>query len=1150
MTTRGVFQKAALWLNSPRRRSVAISATVGLILCIVVFPVDAAMAQGLDGTLRGQVKDPTAALVPGAQVTAKNNGTGVVRTAVTTSAGTYTFPNLLVGSYTISAEIAGFKKSVRPNVEIRANQITEVDVTLEVGEVTVTMEIQAGAELVQTTSSQLSSSISGKPVTDLPNFGNAGDGTPYALAILTPGVTTQGGGILGEGGSIGGNRPRNNNFTIDGVDNNRLDITGTALPVIADAVHEFTLLTNQFSAEYGHSTAGQFNLITKSGSNEVHGTAFFIGNNRKLNAFDNLEEIDFRNGDISGKRRYDFARTGGTLGGPIIKDKLFVFGAYQYQTLGQAATGSTAETVTSNGLATIKSIPGLSQNNVGIISNQSIWPVASTPNGSFARVTGSDGVTRQVELGNIVGSAPDFFNQHDWQSNIDYNRGSQQFRGRFLYHRNRSPNIGSFPFIPFTGDVGSDQRLFNFSYIRSLTSNVVNEMRLQYRRLKNAFSVPEQFASFPNLDVSTLGLFVGPEGNSPQASLENAYQAINNLSWIRGRHNFKFGAEFRKWISPNDFLPRARGEYDWASLESFLKDEIPTGSNGALRGVGSGVFADNRNGFYGFVQDDFKIHARLTLNLGLRYEYVGNARDANSQEVNAIASVPGVIEFRRPKTDKNNWAPRLGFAWDPFGTGKTSLRGGAGVGYDVVFGNLSILQLPPQFQQESNADSACLLPSPPAYCVNGAAVGPPAAKGFLESGGIPAVPIPPDTQAGARSATQAFIVDTVNPVTYTWSLSLQHEFLKDWLVETRYVGTRGLRLPIQSRLNAGVPIPDDRRLPTYFSASEVPANAGGAPSLADILTYPGSGTLALESLGFDGGFVTAFLPVGNSIYHGGSIEVQRRFSSGLFFRSGYTWSHTIDDSTNELFSSRVNPRRPENFQNFRNERGNSALNRVHHFTLAWTYELPKFTGSNPFLSRVLAGWQVNGIYLAESGQQLTPQSGRDINNNFDSAGDRVAVNPNGDPKLGSDTNFVARDPITGATSITSASPAAANTVGYVAINPNAKWVATRVGGRAVSGRNVIDTPGLNNWNLGLFKNTAISETKYVQFRLDMINAFNHRQFSLAGDPKSGGGTIFQQVNNTNALNAAYANAAATNFLNPYSFNGGSRIIMLGLKFVF
>lgn len=906
-----------------------------LIVLVARLGVDSGLAQGFDGTLRGQVTDPTGAVVPGALVTAKNNGTGVIRTAETSSAGIYTFPNLLVGSYSVSVEARGFKKHVRPSVEIRANQITEVDMTLEVGEVTVTVEVHEGAELVQTTSSQLSSSISGRPLTELPNFGNVGDGTPYALAILTPGVTTQGGGIVGEGGSIGGNRPRNNNFTIDGVDNNRLDITGTALPVIADAVQEFNLLTNQFSAEYGHSTAGQFNVITKSGSNELHGSAFFHGNNRKLNAFDNLEKVDLRNGVISDKRRYDFVRTGGTVGGPIIKDKLFAFGAYQYQTLGQAATGATAETITANGLATIRSIPGLSQNNVGIIGNQNIWPIAPAPNGGFARVTGSDGITRQVELGNIVGSAPDFFNQHDWQSNLDYNRGSQQFRGRFLYHRNRQPNIGNFPFAPFTGDVGSDQRLFNFSHIQSLTPNLIKETRLQYRRLNNFFTVPEQFATFPNLDISSFGLFVGPEGNSPQASLENAYQAINNLSWIRGRHNFKFGAEFRKWISPNDFLPRARGEYDWDSLESFLKDEIPRGSNGALRGVGSGVFADNRNAFYGFFQDDVKIHPRLTLNLGVRYEYTGNPRDANAQELNALASVPGVIEFRRPRTDKNNWAPRFGFAWDVFGTGKTSLRGGAGIGYDVVFGNLAILQLPPQFQQESNADSACLLASPPAYCLNGEAVGPPAARGFLESGGIPPTPIPPITPEGARSATQSFIVDTVHPVTYTWSLGVQHEFLRDWLVETRYVGTRGLRLPVQSRLNAGVPIPSNRRLPTYLTASQVPANAAGAPSLADILDYPGSGTLALERFGFDGGFITAFLPVGNSIYHGGSIDVQRRAAKGLFFRGGYTWSHTIDDSTNELFSSRVNPRRPEDFLNLRNERGNSALNRTHHFTLAW-----------------------------------------------------------------------------------------------------------------------------------------------------------------------------------------------------------------------
>lgn len=1130
------------------KRAIILSA-LGTILLAAVS-AGSALAQSLDGTLRGQVRDSSGALVPGAVVTARNLGTGAVRNVESGSGGTYTFTNLLVGTYSVSAELKGFKKHVRTGVEIRANQVVEVDLNLELGEVTTTVEVQEGAELVQTTSSQLGSTISGRAITDIPNFGNTGDGSPYALAIITPGVTTQGGGVLGEGGSIGGNRPRQNSFTIDGVDNNRLDITGTAIPVIADAVQEFNLLTNQFSAEYGHSTAGQFNVITKSGTNEIHGSTFFLGNNRKLNAFDNLEKRQFEDGEISGKRRYDFVRTGGTLGGPIIKDKLFAFGAYQYQTLGQAASSPSAESVTSAGLTTVRSIPGLSQNNVGIITNAGIWPVASTPNGRSAPVTGSDGVTRQVQLGDVVGVAPDYFNQHDWQTNIDYNQGSQQFRGRFLYSRLRNPNLGDFPFPAFTGDEGVDQRALNFTHVWAVTSNLVKDTRLQYRRFNQTLTVPEQFAAFPNLDITDLGLFVGPESSSPQASLENQYQVINNFTWIKNRHNFKFGAEFRKWISPGNFLPRGRGEYDWVNLESFLKDEIPRGTNGALRGVGTGVFADNRNAFFGFFQDDLKVNPRLTLNLGLRYEYVGTPRDANSQELNAIASVPGVIEFRRPKSDRNNWAPRLGFAWDLFGNGKTSIRGGAGMGYDLIFSNLFNLQLPPQFQQESNADSTCLLPTPPAYCRSGEAVGPPLAGGFLASGGLPTTPIPPITREAARSGTGSFIVDTVSPTTYTWSLGIQHEFVKDWLVETRYVGTRGVHLPIQTRRNGGVPIPQDRRLPTYFSASEVPANARGATSLADVLNYPGSGQLVLERLGFDGGFITAFDPVGNSIYHGGSIDVQRRTTKGLFFRSGYTWSHNIDDSTNELNSSRVNPRRPENVLDLRNERGNSALNRGHHFTLAWAYDLPRFGGSSAVLDKVLGGWQLNGLYLAESGQQITPLSGRDINNDFDTAGDRVAVNLNGDPLLGSDTRFVARDAITGATSVTATNPGAANTVGYIAVNPNARWVATRLGGRTTAGRNVIDTNGLNNWNLGIFKNTQITETKLVQFRIEMINAFNHRQFSLAGDPKSGGGTIFQQDGNRNATNGGFPTATATNFLNPYTFNGGGRILMLGLKFIF
>jgi hypothetical protein len=391
----------------------------------------------------------------------------------------------------------------------------------------------------------------------------------------------------------------------------------------------------------------------------------------------------------------------------------------------------------------------------------------------------------------------------------------------------------------------------------------------------------------------------------------------------------------------------------------------------------------------------------------------------------------------------------------------------------------------------------------------------------------------------------------VNPVTYTWSLGIQHEFLKDWVVEGRYVGTRALHLPYQVRWNAGVPIPLDRRLPTYYDESQIPANATGALSLADVLNYPGSGEAMLQKYGFDAGNVTAYPPIGNSIYHGGSIDVQRRATKNLYFRAAYTWSHVIDDGTNEFFTSRVNPRRAQDSNNLRDERGNSALNRTHHFTVAWTYVLPHFVGSTRFMKNVFNGWQVNGTYLLESGQPITPQSGRDVNNDFDAAGDRVVVNPNGDSTLGSDTYFVVRDPATGATSVSQVDPGDdTRVVGYVAADPNAKWIATRVGGRPDAGRNVINTRGMNNWNVGIFKNTHISEVKLVQFRIDLINLFNHRQFTLAGDPKNQGGTIFGDPNYTNASSAAFANARATNFLNPFSFNGGARIIMLGLKFIF
>jgi Carboxypeptidase regulatory-like domain len=1110
----------------------------------------AVLGQGLDGSVRGVVRDSTSgSVVPGVKITARNSETGAVHTTESNVVGSYLLPNLWPGTYSLSAESKGFKKTLRSNVLVRANQIEKVDVLMEVGEATVTVQDDALPRLVQSTTSQNSNNISGEPITALPNFGRIGERSPYALSILTPPALTQPGGLLGAGGSVTGSRTRFNSFTLDGVDNNRLDATGLTLPVIPEAVEEFSFLSNPFSAEYGHSAASQFNVVTKSGTNRIHGDLFVYGSNRKLNALDSQEQSS--GGE---QNRYDYARAGATVGGPIFKDRLFGFMVYQYQALGTAAIPYRLQTVTNEGLETInEDIRGLNSAAKELINNKSVWPTALVPNGNFTTVRGSDGVLHQVELGDLLGAASNYLNQRDWQTNVDYISDTQQIHGRFFFSNYREPSVNpQNSYSLFNGETTLNQYALHLSQIQPLRPNLVRETRLLVRRRDLDTKIPEGYASNANFSISSLGLYLGPNRETPESRREDLYQFVNNLNWVKGRHTLKLGADIRWWNAPTKVLPNSRGSYDWRSLESFLKDEVPTGANGAFRGVAeTDTFEDKRNGVFGFIQDDFRFSARLTLNLGFRYEFMGNPRDAAVQADNEVATVPGTLDFRKPQTDKNNWAPRLGFAYDLFGTGNTVLRGGAGVSYDVMFGDLSRLSLPPQFQQVMTPSLACTeLSSVPNYCRNNSPVGPPNARGFLTSGGLPGTAIPPNTVSEARSATKSYIPDTVNPLVYSWSLGLQHEFRRDWLIEARYLGTRGTRLPIQNNRNPGNPIPQDRFLPTYISASEVPANAAGAPSLADVLSYRGSGRRLLQDFQFTNEII-AYDPIGNSIYHGGSLFIQRRPTRGLFFQAGYTWGHVIDDASQEISTSTLNPARAEDSFNLSRERGTSDLNRTHHFALAWSYQLPGFGKPDSVVRKLLTGWQLSGLSLIESGQPITPQSGRDVNNDLYASSDRVVFNPNGDPGRGSDTLFVVRDGSTGATSITATEPSNRSTiVGYVAADPSAGWIATRLGGQTNSGRNVIELPGLNNWNLALSRRIQFSERKSMEFRVDLINAFNQRQYNPNGDFKNGGGSIFSLQGTRNPASNDYANVSSANFLNNTLFNSSGRVIQVGIKFAF
>jgi hypothetical protein len=687
--------------------------------------------------------------------------------------------------------------------------------------------------------------------------------------------------------------------------------------------------------------------------------------------------------------------------------------------------------------------------------------------------------------------------------------------------------------------------------IQPVKTHFIRETRIIFHRLNQVSNMPGSYSSTPNYSISSLGLFMGPATDSPQSRKENLIQFVNNFDWLKNRHNYKFGLEFRRWNSPTDFLSNSRGSYDWISLESFLKDQIPTGTYGAYRGVGTTTFTDRRDGIYAFFQDEIRLLSKLQLSWGARYEFTGNPRDASLQADNLVASIPGKLDFRIPSSDKNNLAPKFGFAYDVWGDGKTSVRGGFGMNYDMLAGDYTRLSLPPQFQQVLTPTLACTeLDTSPNFCRNHSPVGPPNARGFLISGGLPSTSISPVTVKKARALTLGFIPDTVSPTVYSWSVGVQREVHDTWLLEASYLGTRGQHLPVQNNRNPGVAIPTDQRLPTYFNASDIPSSASGAPSLADVLNYSGSGQRVLGSYGFTNDII-AYDPIGSSRYHGGSIFVQHRPSSGLFLRGGYTYSSALDNSSEALYAGAAGPARPEDVYNLRNEMGTSSLNRPHHFSLYWTYEVPQSSKIPALVKNVLAGWQFSGAFLLESGQPITPVSGYDVNNNLDASSDRVLVNPNGDTSLGTDTNWVIRNPQTGATSISSVAPTdPSQIVGYVAVNPNAKWVATRLGAQTDSGRNGLSTPRVNNWNIGVTKKFTVGENKYLQFRADLFNAFNHSQYILGTNPKYNWGTLNETLDYLKTLYSSYANPTSANFLNSATLNSMGRVIQVGVKLTF
>jgi hypothetical protein len=1137
-----------------------------------------ATAQHTTGTLRGQVLDPVGATVAAGQVTVRNEATGVLQATVTSSAGTYEFPSVLPGTYTLTVEAASFKKYVKTGVVVLANQDNVADGRMDIGAASETVEVVAGETGVQTTSSDLTHNFSAQDVANLPSSAGVLNGSPLNLAILAPNVVATPGGAQGVGGSVGGTRPRDNNFSVDGVDDNNLGVTGNNSTVIPDAVSEFALQTNQFSAEYGHSAGGQFSLITKTGTNKLHGSGEWYLQNRNLNSLDNLTKSEILAnraanppvpGSLVSMPAYDDNRFGGTIGGPIIKDKLFFFGAYEYTSVhGAGAPTEVTPAPTAAGLTALKGMAA----DPSVSAVLADFPVAPSSTGTIS-VNGID-----IPVGPLAIVAPNFQREHDVQFNTDYSRGHHQFGTRFTFNQEKFILPGSIPLPVWNQNEPVNNRKIALTDTWTARSNVVNDLRLQY-----------SYFSLGVLDPCTPGTTCQPDitigelysGNTTgvadnQKQKQNSYQVRDTLTWVHGKHTFKFGGEYNHFIYPQFFLPRSVGDYAYKNTFEFLSDTEP--SVRALRNAGSGSFLGTQSLMAGFVQDDFKVTSRLTLNLGARYEFWTNPVGDQDWAMNAVSNVPGVITFANPTTDTNNIAPRVGFAYDPTGSGKTSIRGGFGINYDVRFQNFDSISLPPQLQSELNAGSACGLTPTPPWCSTG--------TGFLVGGGLPQTYIPPATQADARSLTSAHLpIKTELPKVLNWSLGVQHELYRNAMIEVRYVGTRGLELPVQNRLNfisyfdaGGAP------LPTYLNASSIPTSyTASTPTDTNYYLFENNffnGTIngvippipgltqsspdIYQQYNFFG-FATEYSPLANSIYHAGSISFSQHSRHGLTFNANYTYSHTIDNATNEFHTSALNPRRAQDNFNLGVDRANSDLDVPQKFALSLAYQLPKARSTNAFAKALLNGYQLGTVLYAQSGQPVTLQSGVDSNGNVDAAGDRAVINragtgnvlgenlqgdvfpvcegPGGATYVGT-TSFL-NAPLNGCHVNNSLPLGFDPAIGYTPANPNDRYVIAASAAQSNLGRNSSRTPGFTTFNLSVFKNTYFGETKYLQLRADVFNVLNHPSYTLTN------GNVFNAGGIASALaNAGYAQPFSAAFLNAKQFGGGIRQMTLGLKFIF
>lgn len=1074
------------------------------------------------GSVTGAIKDQSGAAISGAQITLVRADTNTRLTARTDANGSYQFPQLPPANYSLTIEAIGFKKMTVGTVVVQVDQITRVDLTLEVGAVTEVIEVQAAIPVLETDKSTLSSVVDSRTISNMPL--NARQF--LELALLTPGVLPAATGTQGGGFNVAGARSQSNVFLVDGVSNTDTQINSPLNNFrITDAVQEFAVQTSVSLAEFGRGSGGQVNVVTKSGTNQYHGSAFEYLRNTVFDAAD-----FFTNKLRANKNDLKRNQFGATFGGPVFKDKTFFF--LSYEGFRQVApTVSSTRVPTAAERATVTD--PVSKRVV------ELWPLPNTPNPNASINYIANVAARNSDDTGLV--------------RLDHNfSDSDRASARFIEFRGETVTPGQ---IPQNGGNSNAplSRSFVLTETHTFSPNLLNEFRFGASRNETVFTVQDT-------DFNAASIFLGPDGkplpgavdatkdaenvgvptinvtggfarigttnNLPQGRITQTWEIFDNMAYVSpfgwDRHSWKWGFHIRREDARRYLNGSVRGTFNFVSFADFAAGLVNSSS---IR-TGQTVGYLRRYPWDLFWQDQWKVRDNFTLNYGVRYEYPSAVCETRNNGANFVPGV-GIVLLNSDKLldidptkqgrdalvlrqspvklsasgvnpDKNNVAPIMGFAWTPrfseklFGKDETVIRGGFRVGFDEIFNNIpanQVLNPPYNLLTAQTANNT----QPGKF---------PWAIGFTQN--VPLVSNFGQQRPGAPQigvlSFNAIDPNSRSAYLYQYSLGIQRRLGRSFSVEVDYQGSTGHKLGIFVDANQPQAIVRN------------PSQRGPVAPNEQVFPYNRYGAISLGT------------SQGNSNYNGVVFTGKYVGRKGYFFQTSYTLGKSMDYNS-AFFGSLGENGSPANNLNLPLERGPSSFDVRHRFVGVYVLDIPIGPGrrllgwENGFARQVFGGWQISGITTVQSGTPFTAVLG---------GADRSGFNRGG---------AIDRPDVIGAGKLrqSNRNPDDAFDKSYFATPPSG-----RVG---TSGRNQYYGPGLHNWDFQVAKSfPLIGETTKLTFKADFFNLFNHTNFSnpVANMADASFGKVTQTVGSATATAVGTTGGPL----------GGSRLIQLSLRLQF